>query len=381
MLRTLVFAFVAVLLFQSCSNAPAPRTFTEADYTKFADSLGFAIRNADTSFLMAHFHMQHIQDNFVKQVKASLLAAEDARKQCQKEVNNVIITLAERPDREFFKHLHTVRNGDTATYYFRSFHSNLTEYLSVDVVPGASGLLISDLMLFNTGMSFSETIVDFYRSVFVDDNKLLPGNDALNINTEAIANSIRAVQINLYQGDFSEAMNIIRSLPSPVQETITVQQYEMLVCAVTGDSMRAERLRKRTEGFSKTKNARCLLLYRVYAYCGNAREALKCCDQAEAILKDPMIDLLRAPLYVAVDEIDKAEASLLRAKKATGNEHRQVVYSLLLKLYVRQDNTDKAIETAKEMIDQAAFDKNDLYGYFILNPDMAADPRVSAFFD
>jgi hypothetical protein len=380
MFRTLVFAFVAALLLQSCSNTPPPRTFTETDYTKFADSLGFAIRNADTSFLITHFHIQHIQDNFVKQIKVSLLADEDARKQCRKEVNNIIITLSQRPDREFFKHLHTARKGDTATYYFRSFHNNLTEYLSIEVVPGTNQLLVSDLMFYSAGMTFSEMLIDLYRAVYVDNNKLLPGNDALNIYSEDIVRDIRTIQLYLIEGNYSPALTLIRNLPSQAQETIIVQQYEMQACALAGDSMRAERLRKRTEGFSKVKNARCLLLYQIYAYCGNAREALKCCDQAEAVLKDPMIDLLRAPLYIALDESENAEASLLRAKKTTGNEHRRAIYSLLLRFYIRQNSTEKAILTANEMIDQASFDKSDLYVYFMLNPEMAADPRVDQFF-
>jgi hypothetical protein len=381
MLRTLFFIFVSALLFQSCSNTPSPRTFTEADYTKFTDSLGFAIRTADTAFLMAHFNVPQLEENFVKQINASLIAEDRARELCKDEVTSIVLTLAKRPDHEFFKHLHTTRKGDTATYYFRSFQNNVTEYLSVDVVPGADKLLISDLMFFNMGMSFSEMMIDFYRAVFVDNNKLLPGNDALRINSGQIANDLRNIHINLVQRRYSEVMNDIRSLPTPVQETIIVQQYEMLACAITGDSMRAERLRKRTEGYSKVKNGRCILLYEVYAYCGNPSEALKSCDQADAILKDPMIDLFRAPLYASLEEFDKAEACLLRAKKATGNEHRQTIFSLLLRLYIVQDNTDKALATANEMIEVASFAKSDLYYFFMQNPEMARDPRVSAFFD
>lgn len=381
MIRTLFFAFVAVLLFQSCSNTPPPRTFTETDYTKFTDSLGFAVRNADTAFMMAHFNLQQLQDNFVKQVKASLIAEDQARELCREEVKNIVATLAQRPDREFFKHLHTARKGDTATYYFRSFHNNRTEYLSVEVVPGPDHLLVSDLMFFNMGMTFSEMMVDFYRAIFVDNNKLLPGNDALRINSGQIANELRNIHINLVRRQYSAVMNDIRRLPSPVQETIIVQQYEMLACALTGDSMRAERLRKRTEGFSKVKHARCILLYEVYGNTKNYREALNSCDQAEAILKDPMIDLFRAPLYASIDEFDKAEECLLRAKKATGNEHRQAVYSLLLKLYIFSNDTEKALATANEMVEIASFARNDLYFYFMQNPDMARDPRVSKFFD
>ncbi|MCU0435035.1 MAG: hypothetical protein MUC87_16375 [Bacteroidia bacterium] len=381
MLRILLFPLAVLLTLQSCSDQPAPRTFTDADYTKFTDSIGFAIRRGDTAFIISHFNFEAQQEKFVKAVRASVMAEEQARGLYKQEIANLLNSLSKRKDREFFRHLHTARKGDTATYYFRAYHDNKTEYLSVQTVPGPQYLLITDMMLFSTGLTFSEVLADFYRAIFVDNNKLLPGNDAMRINSSAIISQIGTIQQNLYDANYAYVLTAIKALPSEVQETVTIQQFEMNACLFTGDTLRAERLRKRTEGKSLVKNARSFMLYQYYFHMGKTDEALKCCDELDEIVKDPMIDLYRAAVYWRIPQYNRAEEYLQRAIKLTGNEHRQTTYAMLLKVYIDQSKTAEALALAAEMEEKASFSKNDLMFFFMNNREVATDPRVDKYFD
>jgi hypothetical protein len=371
--------FAIVVLAVSCKNEPPKRIYTDADYKQFTDSLGFAIRTGDTSFLMGRLNAAEMRNRFLKAIGVGMLAEDDAATVFSTEIGAMVAALSERKDRDLFKHQSTQKNSDTAMIYFRSFKDGKGDYLGVRVIPGTEKLLIDDIILFSHGMTFQERMADLYKAAFIDNNKLLPGKDAMLFQVNTMIKEIAVIDEKLSDGGGFGAMDKIESLPSKLQESMTVQLLEMRVCSFNRDSLRTERLMKRTAEASKLKPGLDFLTAECCLNISNHDMLLKSVEALDAVVHDPLLDVLRGSAYYGMKKNDKAETCLKKSVVTASNETRQYCYSSLLRFYVYESRKDEALALANEMIEKAAFDKKDLGGIFMLNTALSYDEDVLRF--
>ncbi|MGL5891404.1 MAG: hypothetical protein ACRC3B_16055 [Bacteroidia bacterium] len=370
----------AVILFvSSCKEEQPKRVYTDADYKQFTDSLGFAIRTGDSSYIMSRLNYAEMRSSFLKAVGVGMLAEDDAGYIFSTEISAMVATLATRKDHDLFKHLSTEKTGNTRIIYFRSFKDTRCDYLGVKVIPGAQKLLIDDIILFSHGMTFQERMIDLYKVAFIDNNKLLPGKDAILQESNKMISEIARIDEQLSSGVGFNAMQKIKQLPSKLQESMTIQLLEMRACAFNHDSLRTERLMKRTTDASGMKAGLNFLTAECCINISNYNRLLKSVEDLDAVVHDPMLDVLRGGAYYGLMKKNEAEVCLKKAVETSSNETRQYCYVSLLRFYVFEDKKEEALALANEMIEKAAFDKVDLGGIFMLNTALRYDEDVVRF--
>lgn len=369
--------FAAIVVFAaSCKEEQPRRVYSDADYKQFTDSLGFAIRTGDSAYIMSKLNFSEMRSRFLKAVEVGMLAEDDAASIFSTEIHAMVAALATRRDHDLFKHFSTQKTGDTAMLYFRSFKDGRGDYLGIRVIPGVEKLLIDDIVLFSHGMTFQERMADLYQAAFIDNNKLLPGKDAMLFQINTMITEIAVIDERLNDKGGFGAMQKIESLPSKLQESMTVQLLEMRACSFNRDSLRTERLMKRTAGASKVQAGLNFLTAECCLNIGNHHLLLKSVDELDAVVHDPMLNVMRGAAYYGMLKNNEAENCLKKAVTTASNETRQYCYASLLRFYVIEGRKDEALAQANEMLEKAAFDKNDLGVIFMMNTELRYDKDV-----
>jgi hypothetical protein len=377
--RLLPLICMAIIFVASCKEEQPRRSYSDADYKQFTDSLGFAIRTCDSAYIMSKLNYTEMRSRFLKAVGVGMLAEKDAAAVFSTEITAMVAALATRKDHDLFKHLSTQKTGDTAMIYFRSFKDGGVDYLGVKVIPGTEKLLIDDVILFSHGMTFEERMIDLYKVAFIDNNKLLPGKDAMLFQISTMIAEIADIDDKINRGAGFIAKEKIKQLPSKLQGSMTVQLLEMRACSFSSDSMRTERLMSRTANASKIKTGLYFLTAECCINISNHSRLLESVNALDEVVHDPMLDVLRGGAYYGLKKKTEAETYLKKAVATSSNETRQYCYTSLLRYYVFENNKEEALALAGEMLEKAAFDKKDLGGIFMLNTALRYDEDVVDF--
>lgn len=373
-----IFSFFLIVagIFFSCTGKNQ-KEFTDKDYARFADSLGFSMRTGDSAFFLKNLDLEFIEESFQKETGAGLLGLNEARKIIRTEIGFLANQIALALGEQNLKLIHQYKDSIGYHVIFRTFREQTgLNYVDVLLVSGENHPLIRDIAFFTNGGSYFKLLNETYAAVMVDQNSFIPGKEGLSWKSQGQLQLLYSIRKLMQNDHFEEAGTILKRIGPELRATRNFMICELQYTNAVRDSVLYSAVEKRIN--ERFPNDPDLLLVKLEACFVNKqfKQAASYTEQLDKRVHDPLLNLIRGNIYASMDSIKQAEVYFQKAIATAENEYRPNCYGSLLIMYIKNNNAKESIRVANAMIEQASYDKEELIPVLLENQKLADDPEV-----
>jgi tetratricopeptide (TPR) repeat protein len=349
-MRSLFFFIAAAILFASCGNStPADKpvsTLSKKDYEAFALRLDSNMNAGISTFFAECINFPGLMESIAAQRKTKATHDVSMLKEFdtgfRQGIEEIGIQLTNSiGNGGSYKLLRVYRKDSAYHALYRMSSMSGLNYHDLTLAEVKGKVMINDMFIYLTGENISTTLGRLI------DKGVTGKTGNFDESYASEMQSVQEARVLMMQGLYEEAYSIIDGLPDRLRNDKSAQVLKLTIAVQMSDEVYLRTL-KEFEAKYPGDPSLSLILIEGFLMKEEYGKALLSINKLDSSVKDPYLDAYRANIYYLMEDVEKAEAYMLKAVSNV-KDADVAVYVALAAIYLEQSKYEDTIGVLRKL--------------------------------